>query len=156
MKALFRGFCRNENGKETIWLNGEEVKGDWVYWDEWGILKNPNALGDGCEPYTLQTKTLLGIYTDECLEITEPRLRGAIIPETVSEAVRGLKDKNGRQVFEWDIVHSKSEFVDEVYLISYRDCGFKLIYQPSNGVVSLTNNKSKQLEVIVTKWDKGE
>lgn len=31
MKALFRGFCRNENGKETIWLNGEAVKGDWAY-----------------------------------------------------------------------------------------------------------------------------
>lgn len=132
MKALFRGFCRNENGKGTIWLNGEEIKGDWVYGD-----------------YTQYAFT-----GKPC--ICNMDFWREVVPETVSEAVRGLTDKNGRQVFEGDIVHSKSEFVDEVYLVAYRDCGFKLIYQPSNGVVSLTNNKSKQLEVIGTKWDKGE
>ena len=43
----------------------------------------------------------------------------------------------------------KTEYVDEtVYLVAYRDCGFKLIYRPSNGVVNLTNNKSRYIEVI--------
>src|SRR5690554_2160229 len=32
-EILFRGFCPNENGKQIITLDGEDIRGDWVYGD---------------------------------------------------------------------------------------------------------------------------
>lgn len=29
-RYLFRGFCFNKNGTKTIWLDGKEIKGEWV------------------------------------------------------------------------------------------------------------------------------
>ena len=89
MKGLYRGFCRNENGTETIVLNGEKIKGKWVQ----GFLATEYHIIDDTDSFTY----FGGGGMDGFAKI--------VIPETICEAVRGLTDRNGKQVFEGDIVN---------------------------------------------------
>lgn len=90
---LFRGFHRDENGKEQIKLNGEVIRGEWVEgyyarhstWDK-KIVTERIYTGD------VETDGG-GFYTKW----------HSIIPETVGEFT-GLTDKNGRKIFENDVM----------------------------------------------------
>ena len=42
-EILFRGFCPSENGKQIITLDGEDIRGDWVYGD---LIHNDDELVD--------------------------------------------------------------------------------------------------------------
>lgn len=98
MKGLYRGFCRNENGTETIVLNGEKIKGKWVQ----GFLATEYHIIDDTDGFTY----FGGGGMDGFAKI--------VIPETVCEAVRGLTDMNGKQVFEGDIFKNGSFPLAEV------------------------------------------
>ena len=88
MKGLYRGFCRNENGTETIVLNGEKIKGDWVQ----GFLATEYHIIDDTDSFTY----FGGGGMDGFAKF--------VIPETVCEAVRGVNDINGKQIFECDVI----------------------------------------------------
>ena len=88
MKGLYRGFCQNDNGTETIVLNGEKIKGKWVQ----GFLATEYHIIDDTDSFTY----FGGGGMDGFAKF--------VIPETVCEAVRGLKDRNGKQEFEGDKV----------------------------------------------------
>lgn len=94
MKGLYRGFCRNENGTETIVLNGEKIKGEWV---EGNYVHRTQFYGEDC-PCDNHFILSGGEFHADYYNARE------VIPETVCEAVRGLTDKNGKQVFEGDKV----------------------------------------------------
>lgn len=103
MKGLYRGFCRNENGTETIVLNGEKIKGDWVQGNLFvTTLQYPNKEVKEYHIYD----SYIGIGEDD-LPCYQSGLDEIVLPETVCEAVRGLTDRNGKQVFEGDIVATK-------------------------------------------------
>jgi hypothetical protein len=88
MKGLYRGFCRNENGTETIVLNGEKIKGKWVQ----GFLATEYHIIDNTDSFTyFGCGGMDGVAK-------------FVIPETVCEAVRGLTDRDGKQVFEGDVL----------------------------------------------------
>ena len=105
MKGLYRGFCRNENGTETIVLNGDKIKGDWIYG---GLYVNSRI-------YDIKATHLI-METIDGFRMIEPPMAKPyeVIPETVCEAVRGLTDRNGKQVFEGDIFKNGSYPLAEV------------------------------------------
>ena len=99
MKGLYRGFCPNANGTETIVLNGERIKGEWKY----GYLverteNDGEVIGDKIKWEMIIKSFIFPEFKEGCYEV---------LPETVCEAVRGLTDRSGKQVFEGDIVATK-------------------------------------------------
>ena len=104
MKGLYRGFCRNENGTETIVLNGEKIKGEWV---QGNYVHRTQFYGEDfpCDDHFI---LIGGEFHADYYNACE------VIPETVCEAVRGLTDRNGKQVFEGDIFGNGSYPLAEV------------------------------------------
>lgn len=83
-RYLYRGFHPDKKGKTTIVVNGDKIKGEWIYWDCFGACTRPFA------------RTVRGkrIHVDYLFP-------SDIIPETVGQWV--TTDKNGKDVFEGDI-----------------------------------------------------
>ena len=90
-KHLFKGFYSNKNGTAEITMNGEKIKGEWIYWTHFGTIVNP--------------ANYKRVSFHGCYLISNT----FVIPETIGEYVK--EDCKGAKAFENDIV--RCEFVDE-------------------------------------------
>lgn len=139
MKGLYRGFCRNENGTETIVLNGEKINGEWVQ----GFLATECHIIDDTDSFTYFGSGGMDGFAK------------IVIPETVCEAVRGLTDRNGKQVFEGDIIkhYHDSRFPEAYSKGEVFYCKNYLRWKRSSENVDCCLNLDCDYEVIGTIFD---
>ena len=136
-EILFRGFHKDKNGKETIYINGQVIKGKWVY----GSLIKLESVLDSTKYY---------YYIDD-----EYGDRDEVIPETVGQYINRL-DKNDNKIFEGcrckhyinkDFIvcpEGTVEYLNDRFILKYND----------NNYTDFMFIKSKDIEVIGTIFDK--
>lgn len=145
MKGLYRGFCRNDNGTETIVLNGEKIKGDWIYG---GLYVNSRI-------YDIKATHLIMEVVDGFGMIEPPMAKPyEVIPETVCEAVRGMTDIKGKQIFEGDIIRDKYYFCQSTRQVKYNydHSGFGA-YSHGYEQRQMSEEEAERHEVIGTIFD---
>lgn len=141
---MYKAFNSNKNGKEIIYLNGKSIKGDWVYGY---ILKIPYNKTDSYDYYMIEEMN----HRDSMYDIY--RYTCDIIPETICEAIPGLKDKFNKQVFNHDRITLHPMFgVCEVGW-NENQCRYDL-YLNGHPVAGFNQDTIKNYEVVGTIFDK--
>lgn len=92
---MYKAFKENPNGDTWINVNGNLHIGEWI---EGCLLKIPYDDEGNIEYYIVEEVN----WRDTIYDVH--RYARKVIPETVCEAIPGLKDSEGRQIYNHDVV----------------------------------------------------
>lgn len=134
-RYLFRGFHKEENGKETIYIDGQAIKGRWVY----GDLRHSIYKDNGARFISTYQNYMQKDSDDILFEV---------IPETIG---LGTVLKNGLKIFEGDIYHHGD--IDITYTVVWHDSGLIGKQNKSSSYAGL-EGWSDRIQILGTKFDK--
>lgn len=135
-QRLFRGFRPDNKGSATITVNGEEICGEWEYWNELGELqlKPIPPRSTGAPPFSPALASMI-----------------KLIPETIGQRV--CSDKNGKDIFEGSII--KFRFMPNNSLrngfVGY--CEEDAYFYVDNGDEFALFNEIYDIQLIGDKWE---
>lgn len=92
---MYKAFAPSITGTKTIRLHDTTIKGEWVYGD---LLKIPYNKDGDLDYYIIETLD----WRDNIYDVYA--YSNQVLSETVCEAVPGLKDSQGNQIYNHDIV----------------------------------------------------
>jgi uncharacterized phage protein (TIGR01671 family) len=117
-EILFRGFhrCDEEDAKSIfgakelteVLCNGLRSKGIWLY---------GNLMFDGGLPY------IVGNFAEVDDEVASPEWWGTVLPDTVGQFT-GLIDKNGKKIFEADILKNEADPIMPLRIVKFLNGSF--------------------------------
>ena len=98
-EILFRGFHKEENGKETIYIDGQAYKGKWIE----GYYHKEVSTSITLQEYGIDEMENHYIHT----VIDHLPYKLEVISETIGQYT-GLDDMNGKKIFKNDVVKVKN------------------------------------------------
>ena len=135
-ERIYKGFHPYINGKETIFINGEEIKGDWIIGP--GYKKEFNY--EGKERYSIGSYASSAFYP-----LQKTILWSEVIPDTVSEYT-SVDDVNDIKIFE----HDKLSFGGKIGIVNYNGGCFcvKDISNKNNPAIDIVMNNYNDVKVL--------